>query len=83
MIPDFLALLALVTTLAILPRLVLARDAADRILAMQLAGTGTVAILLLLGAADGAHAMFEIALAFAALSAVGGIAFVALGRRNA
>lgn len=82
MIPEILALVALVATLAVLPRFVLARSAADRILAMQLAGTGTVAILLLLGAAETAPAMFDIALVFAALAAVAGIAFVALGRRN-
>ncbi len=83
MIPELLVLVALAATLAVLPRLVLARNAADRILAMQLAGTGTVAILLLLGAAEGAPAMFDIALVFAALASVAGIAFVALGRRNA
>lgn len=83
MIPGILALVTLVATLAVLPRLVLARRAADRILALQLAGTGTVAILLLLGAADASKAMFDIALVFAALAAVAGIAFVALGRRNA
>ncbi|WP_068110768.1 monovalent cation/H+ antiporter complex subunit F [Tropicimonas marinistellae] len=83
MILDILTLVTLAATLAVLPRLVLARDAADRILAMQLAGTGTVAILLLLGAAEAAPALFDIALVFAALAAVAGIAFVALGRRNA
>ncbi|MFD0982659.1 monovalent cation/H+ antiporter complex subunit F [Tropicimonas aquimaris] len=81
MIPDALALITLLATLAVVPRLVLARTAADRILAMQLAGTGTVATLLLLGAAEGAPAMFDVALVFAALAAVAGIAFVALGRR--
>lgn len=83
MIPDILALVALLATLAIVPRLFLARSAADRILAMQLAGTGTVATLLLLGAAEGAPALFDIALTFAALAAVAGITFVALGRRGA
>lgn len=82
MIPDALALITLLATLAVVPRLVLARTPADRILAMQLAGTGTVATLLLLGAAEGAPAMFDIALVFAALAAVAGIAFVALGRRS-
>ncbi|RYH07079.1 monovalent cation/H+ antiporter complex subunit F [Tropicimonas sp. IMCC6043] len=83
MIPEILSLIALLATLAVLPRLVLARNAADCILAVQLAGTGTVAILLLLGAAEAARVMFDIALVFAALAAVAGIAFVALGRRNA
>lgn len=83
MIPDILALVALLATLAVVPRLVVARSAADRILAMQLAGTGTVAMLLLLGAAGNSPALFDISLVFAALAAVAGIAFVALGRRGA
>ncbi|PRY22103.1 multisubunit sodium/proton antiporter MrpF subunit [Aliiruegeria haliotis] len=83
MIPEYLALITLLATVAVVPRLVRARSAADRILAMQLAGTGTVATLLLLGAAERAPAFFDIALVFSALAAVAGIAFVALGRRTA
>ncbi len=82
MILDLLATAALVATLAALPRLVVGPTAADRILAAQLSGTGTVATLLLLGAASGAPALFDVALVFAALSAIAGLAFVALWRRD-
>ena len=78
MIINYLAICTLVATLAALPRLILGPTAADRILATQLAGTGTVATLIVLGAADSAPALFDIALVFAALSAVTGIAFVTL-----
>jgi multicomponent Na+:H+ antiporter subunit F len=78
MILSFLALCALVATLASLPRLSVGPTAADRILAAQLAGTGTVATLIVLGVADNAPALFDTALVFAALSAVTGLAFVAL-----
>lgn len=79
MILDLLALGALLATLASLPRLALGPGAADRILAAQLAGTGTVATLILLGAASGAPALYDVALVFAALSAIAGLAFAALG----
>ncbi|MEH6647230.1 monovalent cation/H+ antiporter complex subunit F [Sulfitobacter sp.] len=78
MILDYLALCTLVSTLAALPRLIVGPTAADRILAAQLAGTGTVATLVVLGAADNAPELFDAALVFAALAAVTGIAFVAL-----
>lgn len=75
---SFLALCALVATLAALPRLIVGPTAADRILAAQLAGTGTVATLIVLGVANNAPELFDTALVFAALSAVTGLAFVAL-----
>ncbi|WP_037263037.1 monovalent cation/H+ antiporter complex subunit F [Roseivivax halodurans] len=75
---DFLAFVALLATLAALPRLVVGPSAADRIIAAQLAGTGTVATLILLGAATGTSALHDVALVFAALAAVSGLAFVAL-----
>ena len=78
MIINYFAICTLVATLAALPRLILGPTALDRILATQLAGTGTVATLIVLGAADNAPALFDIALVFAALSAVTGIAFVTL-----
>ncbi len=80
MILDYLALCTLVSTLAALPRLILGPTSTDRILAAQLAGTGTVATVIVLGAADNAPALFDIALVFAALAAVTGLAFVALRR---
>ena len=80
MILHFLALCTLVATLAALPRLILGPTAVDRILATQLAGTGTVATLIVLGVADNAPALFDVAMVFAALAAVTGIAFVAIRR---
>ena len=78
---DCLAVATLVATLAVLPRLIVGPTAADRILAAQLAGTGVVATLILLGAAERTPAYFEVALVFAALAAVAGLAFVALPRQ--
>lgn len=80
MILSYFALFTLASTLAALPRLVLGPTAADRILAAQLVGTGTVATLIVLGAADNAPELFDTALVFAALAAVTGLAFVALKR---
>ena len=80
MILNILALCTLVATLAALPRLIMGPTSADRILAAQLAGTGTVSTLIVLGAADNAPAFFDTALVFAALAAVTGLAFVALQR---
>lgn len=80
MILNILAFCTLFATLAALPRLVLGPTVADRILATQLAGTGTVATLIVLGAAEKMPALFDIALVFAALAAVAGLAFVALRR---
>jgi multicomponent Na+:H+ antiporter subunit F len=80
MILSFLALCTLTATLAALPRLVLGPTASDRILSAQLAGTGTVATLIVLGAAGNTPALFDIALVFAALSAVTGLAYVTLRR---
>lgn len=78
MILSYLAVCTLIATLAALPRLIIGPTAEDRILAAQLAGTGTVATLIVLGVADNEPALFDTALVFAALSAVTGLAFVAL-----
>lgn len=77
---NYLALMTLVSTLAALPKLIIGPTSADRILAAQLAGTGTVATLIVLGVAENEPALFDTALVFAALSAVTGLAFVALRR---
>jgi multicomponent Na+:H+ antiporter subunit F len=82
MILHILALCTLVATLASLPRLILGPTAADRILAAQLAGTGTVATLIVLGVLKDEPALFDTALVFAALSAVTGLAFIALKRNR-
>lgn len=83
MMLDILATLALVATLAALPRLLIGPTASDRILAAQLSGTGTVATLILLGAASQTPALYDVALVCAALSAIAGLAFVALRRPGA
>lgn len=51
-------------------------SAADSIMAVQLFGTGGVAILLLLGAATGEEAIVDVALTLALLSAFASVAFV-------
>ena len=83
MILDLLATAALVATLAALPRLLIGPTASDRLLAAQLSGTGTVATLILLGAATNTPSLYGGALIFAALSAIAGLAFVALRGRGA
>ena len=82
MILELLATAALVATFAALPRLLIGPTAGDRILAAQLSGTGTVATLILLGAASNTPSLYDVALVFAALSAIAGLAFVALRRRG-
>jgi multicomponent Na+:H+ antiporter subunit F len=49
---------------------------ADRLMSVQLLGTGSVAILLLLGAATGSPFMLDVALTLALLAAYAGLAFV-------
>ncbi|PWR01102.1 pH regulation protein F [Meridianimarinicoccus roseus] len=80
MILQTLACLSLLAALAALPRLVRGPTAADRIMALQFAGTGIVATLVILGAAEDAAAYFDLALVFACLAALIGVAFVALRR---
>lgn len=82
MIFDLLATIALMATLAALPRLLIGPTDGDRILAAQLSGTGTVATLILHGAASQTPALYDVALVFAALSAITGLAFAALRRRG-
>jgi multicomponent Na+:H+ antiporter subunit F len=49
---------------------------ADRLMSVQLLGTGSVAILLLLGATTGSPFMLDVALTLALLAAYAGLAFV-------
>ncbi|KAA9005758.1 monovalent cation/H+ antiporter complex subunit F [Histidinibacterium aquaticum] len=79
MILDSFAVAALIATLLTLPRLLVGPSAADRIAAAQLAGTGVISTLVLMGAATSTSSFYSIALVFAGLAAVTGIAFVALG----
>jgi multicomponent Na+:H+ antiporter subunit F len=51
-------------------------SAADNIMAVQLFGTGGVAVLLLLGAASGEEAIVDVALTLALLAAFVSVAFV-------
>ncbi|MCF6346557.1 MAG: monovalent cation/H+ antiporter complex subunit F [Thiomicrorhabdus sp.] len=50
--------------------------AADRMMAAQLFGTTSVAVLLLLGQVEGDSALHDVALVFALLAAVTAVAFV-------
>ncbi len=54
---------------------------ADRMLAVQLLGTGGVASLLLLGVANGVKAVGDLALLLALLAAFAGVAFVTGSQR--
>ncbi len=71
-----MAVLLLTTIVIGLLRILRGPTAADRMLAAQLFGTTTVAILLLLGEATNDQALWDIALVFALLTAVAAIAFV-------
>lgn len=74
------ALLLLLSILLGLVRVVRGPTAADRMLAAQLFGTTGVAVLLLLGRALAVPAFWDVALVFALLAGITGIAFV---RRHA
>ncbi|HMO65340.1 MAG TPA: monovalent cation/H+ antiporter complex subunit F [Verrucomicrobiota bacterium] len=74
-----LAVFLLVTLVAGMIRVVRGPTAADRMLAAQLFGTTGVATLLLLAYAGDAPALVDVALVFALLAAVVGVAF---GRRG-
>ena len=52
----------------------------DRLLAVQLVGTGGVAVLLVLGAATGQEALVDVALVYALLASGLLIAFVKVGQ---
>ena len=73
------AALVLLTVAAGLLRLLRGPTDADRIMAVQLLGTGAVAVLLLLAAALDAPAMVDVALVLALLAAFLAAAFAAGG----
>ena len=56
---------------------------ADRMMAAQLLGTGGIAVLLLIGEANGADAVIDVALTLALLAAFASIAFVRSTAANA
>lgn len=72
------ALLILVITLFALLRVLRARVLAERMMALQLLGSGGTAALLLLGAASGSPAVIDVALLLALFAAFSCMAF-ALG----
>lgn len=74
-----IALVLLLTVLAGMARVIRGPTAADRMLAAQLFGTTGVAILLLLGRAAAAPALWDVALVFAVLAAITGVAFARRG----
>lgn len=74
-----IALVLLLTVLAGMARVIRGPTAADRMLAAQLFGTTGVAILLLLGRATAAPALWDVALVFAVLAAITGVAFARRG----
>lgn len=72
------AFLILAITILALLRVLRSRVAAERMMALQLLGTGGTAVLLLLGAASGSSAMVDVALLLALFAAFSCVAF-ALG----
>ncbi|MCZ7641084.1 MAG: monovalent cation/H+ antiporter complex subunit F [Verrucomicrobia bacterium] len=73
------AVLLLLTLVAGMVRVVRGPTAADRMLAAQLFGTTGVAVLLLLVLAGGGSVLLDVALVFALLAAVVGVAFARRG----
>lgn len=74
------ALLLLVNLVVGLLRLFRGPGPADRMQALLLFGTTTVAVLLLLAYAEGRPALVHVALVFVMLAAIAGIAFVQIPR---
>ena len=72
--------LILLTVLAGLWRVLKGPDAADRMMATQLLGTGGIAVLLLLAAAGRDAALLDVALVLALLGAFASLAFVLAAR---
>lgn len=73
-----LSVFLLCTVLAGLVRVARGPTLADRMLVAQLFGTTGVTVLLVLGASPGRAALRDVALVFAALSAITVVAFVKL-----
>ena len=59
-----------------LVRLLRGPGSAERMMAMQLLGTGSIALMMIFGAATGQPAVFDVALVLALLAAFAGLAFV-------
>jgi len=69
----------LLTLLGGLVRVVRGPSEADRMLAAQLLGTTTVALLMLMSVATGTQRLLDVALVFAILAAIAVVCFVATG----
>lgn len=83
---DFLlaaALVVLATTAVGLVRVLRGPSDADRLMSVQLLGTGGIATLLLIGVAEGAAGVVDVALTLALLAAFAAAAFAALYARTA
>ncbi len=76
--PDFLMLAAILVLMAVAVGLLrlLYGAAEDRMMSAQLLGTGGIAVVLLLGAAEGVPAAVNLALTLALLAAFAAAAFV-------
>lgn len=74
-----LMVLLLLTLLGGLVRVVRGPSAADRMLAAQLLGTTTVALLMLMAVVTGMPRLLDVALVFAILAAIAVVCFVATG----
>ena len=76
---DFLLAAACVILLIVaagLVRLLRGPGEADRMMAVQLLGTGSIALIMLIGVASHQPAMIDVALVLALLAAFAGLAFV-------
>lgn len=72
--------LILLAVLAGLWRVLRGPTRADRLMAVQLIGTGGIAVLLILAAAQGEAALLDVALLLALVSASGSVALVMAAR---
>ncbi len=75
------ALVVLATTAVGLVRVLRGPADADRLMAVQLLGTGGIATLLLMGVAEGTAGVVDVALTLALLAAFAAVAFAAFYAR--
>ncbi|HSO07053.1 MAG TPA: monovalent cation/H+ antiporter complex subunit F [Pelomicrobium sp.] len=76
------ALVVLATTAVGLVRVLRGPTDADRLMAVQLLGTGGIATLLLMGVAEGTAGVVDVALTLALLAAFAAVAFAGLYARR-
>lgn len=75
---QLLAVVILLTILCGLPRVFMGPTRADAMLAAQLCGTASVAILILLAGAKDKPFLYDVALVFSLLAAVTTVSFISL-----